>query len=80
MKIRILAASALTLVTLSGAAFAEPSNGNWDKCPGGFDPATNLCLTRDRFDHAFPHTMKRSYDKPAYAAPLSPQGGQMLHP
>jgi hypothetical protein len=45
MNIRILAAAAITLSALSGAAFASSDsvNGNSDKCPGGFDPATSQC-------------------------------------
>jgi hypothetical protein len=66
MNIRILAASTLTLATLAGAtligvALAEPRNSNWDKCPGGFDSGTTICLSRDKFDRTFPLTTSSSY-------------------
>jgi hypothetical protein len=76
MNIRILAASALTLATLTSVAIAEPRNGNWDKCPGGFDSATNLCLSRDKFDRAFPNASMRSRDEKAISVPLTEQGGE----
>jgi hypothetical protein len=74
MNIRILAASALTLATLTGAALAEPQNGNWDKCPGGFDLSTNLCQTHDQVDRTPTPKMTRSHNASAIYAPLSNQG------
>jgi hypothetical protein len=76
MNIRILAASALALATLTGSGMAEPGNGNWEKCPGGFDPATSACLSRDKFDRAFPKESTRSSGASAISDPFSNQGGE----
>lgn len=61
MTIRIIAATTLILATFASAAISETRNSNWDKCPGGFDPGTNLCLSRDKFDHSFPLATSSSY-------------------
>jgi hypothetical protein len=77
MNFRILAASTLALAALTSAAISETRNGNWDKCPGGFDPATSICLSRDRYDGAFPKESMKSGDSPSISVPLSEQGGEI---
>jgi hypothetical protein len=77
MNIRILAASALTIAAITGAAMAEPGNGNWEKCPGGFDSGTSQCLSRDKFDGAFPNSQSRVNEGSAVSDPLANQGGEI---
>jgi hypothetical protein len=62
MNIRLLVASTITLLTLTGAAFAEVRNGNWDKCPGGFDPSTSQCLSRDSTDGSSKSNLFQNYN------------------